>query len=245
MKKLISLATLAAMSVFAVNALAQGTDLPDTQVVCQSSKYQYDVDPVTTDAKYEWKIVDATATTDYTITYDDNTKKTQATIQWVSENTTGWQFWQREISKEGCIGDWKKVTVKVNPKPEVGDANTTLCSAEQGITAGSTTIDTFNQDLPVKDKNNVDLDSWDVALESTLPTGVTQKAGTTLLTTKQNFTSKGAIKDIAFENDNTDSKDVILLITPHAGECVGEPYKQKITVLPKVNVPKVKYTLVE
>lgn len=211
--------------------------LGSTQPVCQSSGFIYEVNPLTSGYTVEWDLSGAgTSGTDYTLTGALTDPSIQVVWNTISD---GRVMKSREISGDGCIGPWKTTTVTVNAKPEVDDATATLCSTGQGSTDGDGTVtdDVYNMALATTDKNGKTVDKWDITVS--VPSGVT-RTGATLPVTAT--TNENYIKNDKFKNSSTTANaTVTYTVTPHIGDCVGDPYTITITVLPKVAEPTVTY----
>ncbi len=216
----------------------EGT-LSSTQTVCQSSSYEYEVNPLTSGASYNWDLSGlGTSGTDYNLT-DNESDRHLIQLEWLTSGT-GKVMKSREISADGCVGPWKTTTVTVNPKPEVDDMEATLCSSGQGTQsiAEATEDDIFNMDLVTTDNNGVAITKWDLALASALPSGVTME-GVTLPQT--GVTEKSVLKNMKFTNTNSANATVVINVTPYAGDCVGDPYTITVTVHPQVSEPTVTF----
>ena len=211
-------------------------ELGSTQTVCQSQGFEY-TNALPSGYSAQWDLSGAgTAGTDYVLTG----ALTDASIQVVWKTVSDSRVMKsRDISGEGCVGPWKTTTVTVNPKPEVDPVTSTLCSTGQGSTdgEGSTTDDVYNQSLATTDKNGKTITSWDISVS--VPSGVT-RTGATLPV--NGTTNKDIIKNDKFDNSSTTANaTVVYTVTPHIGDCVGDPYTITITVLPKVALPTVTY----
>lgn len=231
---------LAAVATISVNVFADEGTLRNEQTVCQSSKYEYEVNPLTAGASYEWDFNGmGTANTDYKLTDTESTHY-KIQIEWLTETSTGRTMKSREKSGEGCIGPWKETTVIVAPKPEVTDKESTLCSTGQGTSSISTatTDDVYGQDLTVTDENGFTITKWDLAYESALPSGVTMTGATIPAT---GVIDKTVLNNMKFSNTTSATQDVVISVTPYIGDCVGDPYKITIHVLPEVKEHTVKY----
>ncbi|MCQ2336348.1 MAG: hypothetical protein MJ010_04100 [Paludibacteraceae bacterium] len=236
MKKLISLATLAAMSAFAVSAFAQGTDLPDTQGVCQSSKYQYDTDGLA-GYTYLWEITGGTMDTDYKITKSGAGDKT-AVVEWLNPTPEGttWIFTQQARSDKGCLGPVKTVNVSVNTF-EVNPVEGDVCS---DIPEVPSTVDVS---LPTEGKcggvKTHTVNKWKIV--SVVPdanvTGAASnhKAGDELTSATDLNTDK-------FTNAGTTDANVVYTIIPFADNgAQGASFTVTITVYPEVKKPNVTF----
>lgn len=211
--------------------------LGSTQTVCQSQGFVY-TNALPSGYSAQWDLSGAgTSGTDYTLT--GNLTDAAITVVWNTVSNSR-VMKSRDISGEGCVGLWKTTTVTVNPKPEVDDATATLCSTGQGSTDGEGTVtdDVYNMALATTDKNGKTITSWDISVS--VPSGVT-RTGATLPTTSATINAD-YIKNDKFENSSTTTNaTVVYTVTPHIGDCVGDPYTITITVLPKVPEPSVTY----
>ncbi|MCQ2350346.1 MAG: hypothetical protein MJ003_00010 [Paludibacteraceae bacterium] len=237
MKKLISLATLAAMSAFAVSAFAQGTDLPDTQGVCQSSKYQYDTDGLT-GYTYYWDIQGGTEGTDYTITKSGAGDKT-AVVEWINPTPDGttWTFTQQAKSDKGCMGPIKTVNVSVNTF-SVTSPTSNMCSDIPDYSA------TVNVTLPTEGEcggvKTHTVNKWKIV--SVVPDANVTGAASNHKANDE-LTSATDLNTDKFTNAGTTDANVVYTIIPFADNgAQGASFTVTITVYPEVKKPTVKYT---
>lgn len=225
---LASIALLAAMP----NVLAETGTLGNTQTVCQSSTYEYDVDPISTNADYEWE-VGGTQGTDRNLTYIDNTHKTKAQIQWITAAAApGRDLKTREISPDGCVGPWKESKVIVNPKPVVANQSNNICSDDQ---AGTSHPDKVN--LSFVTSGTPTITKWNIK-SINVPTGVDAGSGNAVT---GDTTNADAIKNDVYTNTTNAAKNVTYTITPYAGDCAGDDFTVTVTVYPSVSEPTVKF----
>lgn len=231
--------TIAAFAMLSVplGAWADSGTLGDTQTVCQSTRYEYEVDPSTPTSTYEWDFSGmGTSGTDYSLT-DSEANHYKVQIGWLTPTSgLGRVMKYREISSSNCVGQWKTTTVTVNPKPVVDPTTSTLCSSGQG---GTGDLDKYNIDLTTTDKNSRTVTKWDLAYAAgNPPSGVTMSGATIPAT---GVTSAAALKNMVFTNSNTTEQTVTINVTPYIGDCPGDPYTITITVLPPVGEPTVTY----
>lgn len=109
-----------------VTAFEGATDLRGRTSLCRYNAYEYTLHGGGATSTYEWEVEEGTIVG----------SKTDSTIMIDWDGTGTGKVRVREVTKNGCFGDWVEIDITINPTPELPIilGKDTVCESEVGLT---------------------------------------------------------------------------------------------------------------